>query len=285
MPDFRQIQFNNERFVPGHYRIYNYRRSSEKFANDGSTKSVYEYVSIGEWKVDRNKHGHLTLPIESIMWPGQNPKNRTKHIPTSRCSEPCRIGEIRQVQGDSCCWLCLACNETSIVFEFEDQERCEPCPLGYWPTINRTRCYRLKETSIDLFSIHALLPICLSILGNMLTLFVVILFYRKRHTPVVKASGQELCFIMLAGIDLCYLMTFPILIRPHLISCIVQRLGIGLGFSMMYAALLTKTNRIARIFESTKKQGTFSIHRFRLLVEHIDFQENYVHATYHLILN
>ena len=50
-------------------------------------------------------------------------------------------------------------------------------------------------------------------------------------------------------------MTFPIIIRPHLITCIIQRLGIGLAFSMMYAALLTKTNCIARIFESTKKQG------------------------------
>ena len=60
---------------------------------------------------------------------------------------------------------------------------------------------------------------------------------------------------MLAGIHLCYLMTFPILAKPNLFTCVIQRIGIGLGFSMMYAALLTKTNRIARIFESTKKQG------------------------------
>ena len=213
---------------------------------------------MGEWKIGRNQTGILNLTVDSIFWSGSNRHSEPstdRALPISRCSEPCRVGELRQVQGDSCCWVCLPCNETSIVVGTDEQEHCEPCPLGYWPTPNRTSCYRLRETSIEILSAPALVPICLSIIGNLLTLFVVILFYRKRRTPVVKASGRELCFIMLAGIHLCYLMTFPILFRPHVITCIIQRVGIGLAFSMMYAALLTKTNRIARIFESTKKQG------------------------------
>ncbi|CAF3188745.1 unnamed protein product, partial [Rotaria sp. Silwood2] len=256
-PDYRQIQFNSERFVPGHYRIYNYRRSH--LASSDINASPYEYVSVGEWKTGRNKNGQLNLATDSIVWPSSNihslSSTTTTIIPISRCSEPCRVGELRQIQGDSCCWVCIPCNETSIVVESHEHERCEQCAIGYWPTINRTSCYKLQETYIDILSIQALVPICLSIIGNILTLFVVILFYKKRETPVVKASGKELCFIMLAGIHLCYLMTFPILVKPHVITCIIQRLGIGLGFSMMYAALLTKTNRIARIFESTKKQG------------------------------
>lgn len=252
MPDFRQIQFNSERFVPGHYRIYNYRRSH--LASIDTNASPYEYVSVGEWKIGRNENGQLNLAIDSIVWPGST-ISATTTIPISRCSESCRVGELTQFQGDSCCWVCTPCNDTSIVTGSKGQERCEPCLIGYWPTSNRTSCYKLKETYIGIISLQALAPISLSIIGNILTLFVVILFYRKRETPVVKASGKELCFIMLAGIHLCYLMTFPILVRPHLITCIIQRLGIGLGFSMMYAALLTKTNRIARIFECTKKQG------------------------------
>ena len=46
MPDFRQIQFNSERFVPGHYRIYNYRRSH--LASSDINTSPYEYVSVGK---------------------------------------------------------------------------------------------------------------------------------------------------------------------------------------------------------------------------------------------
>jgi metabotropic glutamate receptor 2/3 len=255
--DSRQIKFNSERFVPGHYRIYNYRRSHKTSSLSETMTTPYEYISVGEWKIDRNQNGELNLDIDSIVWPGANTNDisSSQTIPISRCSEPCRLGDLRQFQGDSCCWVCTPCNETSIVTGLEGQERCEPCPIGYWPTYNRTSCYKLKETSIELFSVLAIVPISLSIIGNFLTLFVVILFYQKRQTPIVKASGKELCFIMLAGIHLCYLMTFPIILRPQIITCIIQRLGIGLAFSMMYAALLTKTNRIARIFESTKKQG------------------------------
>ncbi|CAF3334066.1 unnamed protein product [Rotaria socialis] len=258
MPDSRQIQFNSERFVPGHYRIYNYHRSYVKSSSFETMTSPYEYVTVGEWKIDRNQNGKLNLAIDSIVWPGTNTNDvlpSFKTIPISRCSEPCRVGEVHQFQGDSCCWVCTPCNETSIVTGSAEQERCEPCSLGYWPTQNRTLCYKVKETSVELLSAIALIPISLSIIGNILTFYVVILFYRKRQTPIVKASGTELCFIMLGGIHLCYLMTFPIIMRPHIVTCVIQRLGIGLAFSMMYAALLTKTNRIARIFESTKKQG------------------------------
>ncbi|CAF1233682.1 unnamed protein product [Rotaria sordida] len=256
MPDYRQIQFNSERFVPGHYRIYNYRRSH--LTSSDINASPYEYISVGEWKIGRNKNGQLNIAIDSIVWPGSNINSlssTTTIIPISRCSVPCRVGELKQFQGDSCCWVCTPCNETSIVVDTQENEYCLPCPIGFWPTTNRTSCFKLKVTYIEILSIQALIPICLSIIGNILTLFIVILFYNKRETPIVKASGKELCFIMLAGIHLCYLMTFPILLKPHIITCIIQRLGIGLGFSMMYAALLTKTNRIARIFESTKKQG------------------------------
>lgn len=256
VPDSRQIQFNNERFVPGHYRIYNYRRSHTLSASAETSASPYEYVSVGEWKIDRDQNGELDLEVDSIVWPGANADDPTSQsIPISRCSEPCRVGELRQFQGDACCWVCTPCNETSILTGVEGQERCEPCPRGFWPTENRTSCYELQETSIALFSMLGLVPVSLSVIGNILTLYVVILFYQKRQTPVVKASGTELCFIMLAGIHLCYSMTFPIILRAHMLTCIIQRLGIGLGFAMMYAALLTKTNRIARIFESTKKQG------------------------------
>ena len=43
-----------------------------------------------------------------------------------------------------------------------------------------------------------------------------------------------------------------ILARPGPIVCGIQRFGVGVGFAVTYAALLTKTNRIARIFDSAR---------------------------------
>ena len=54
--------------------------------------------------------------------------------------------------------------------------------------------------------------------------------------------------ILLTGILLCFLNTFILLAKPGVASCTLQRFGVGLGFSVVYGALLTKTNRIYRIF-------------------------------------
>ena len=77
--------------------------------------------------------------------------------------------------------------------------------------------------------------------------------HRFQNTPVVKASGRELCFVLLAGILMCYAMTFVILLKPNDIVCGAQKFGIGFCFSICYSALLTKTNRIARIFRAGKR--------------------------------
>lgn len=68
----------------------------------------------------------------------------------------------------------------------------------------------------------------------------------------LKASGRELSFILLTGILICYLNTFTLLAKPMLASCAIQRLSVGTGFSIVYGALFTKTNRISRIFDSVK---------------------------------
>lgn len=80
-------------------------------------------------------------------------------------------------------------------------------------------------------------------------------FVRHNDTPVVRASGRELSYVLLSGIMLCYLVSFLFVLLPTDIVCGVQQTAIGLSFSVVYAALFTKTNRIARIFGSGKKSA------------------------------
>lgn len=62
------------------------------------------------------------------------------------------------------------------------------------------------------------------------------------------ASGRELCYFMLSGILLCYLVTFILVSKPNVAICAASRILIGLSMSAIYAAILTKTNLLARIF-------------------------------------
>ena len=111
-------------------------------------------------------------------------------------------------------------------------------------------CFKLSLTVFEWESIWAFVPMSLSILGIMATLFVAVVMVIHNDTPTVKASGRELCCMILTGCILCYCNTFLLISKPSFITCGAQRLLLGTSFSMIYAPLLTKTNRIHRIFTS-----------------------------------
>lgn len=98
-------------------------------------------------------------------------------------------------------------------------------------------------------------PAAFSCLGILMTLAVIGLFVKHNDTPLVRASGRELSYMVLFGILLCYLNTFALLARPTFEVCVTQRFGVGVGFSIIYGALLTKTNRISRIFMSASQSA------------------------------
>lgn len=45
-------------------------------------------------------------------------------------------------------------------------------------------------------------------------------------TPLVRASGRELSYVILAGLLLCFLNTFILLAKPGVIICMCQRLDL-----------------------------------------------------------
>lgn len=46
-------------------------------------------------------------------------------------------------------------------------------------------------------------------------------------TPLVRASGRELCYVILSGILLCYLNTFILLAKPGIVVCTLQRFTVS----------------------------------------------------------
>lgn len=81
-----------------------------------------------------------------------------------------------------------------------------------------------------------------------------VVFIRHNNTPVVKASTRELSYVILVGMYLCHSCTFPLLAMPTQTSCLFTRIMPAFSFAMMYASLVTKTNRIARILAGSKKR-------------------------------
>ena len=72
-------------------------------------------------------------------------------------------------------------------------------------------------------SIFAVVPVCVSSFGIILTVVTFAIFYRNRDTPLVRASGRELSYVILSGLLVCYLNTYILLAKPGTIVCLLQR--------------------------------------------------------------
>ncbi|MBN3277158.1 GRM2 protein, partial [Polyodon spathula] len=211
----------------GRYNIFNFHKVDGK----------YVYEKVGYWAQA------LTLNTSHIPWASHT-------TPTSQCSDPCKKNEVKSMQpGDVCCWLCIPCQPYQFLV---DEFTCMDCGFGRWPMENLTSCYDLPEEYIHFEDAWAIGPVAISCLGFICTLFVIGVFLKNNDTPVVKASGRELCYILLLGVLMCYSMTFIFIAKPSSVVCTLRRLGLGTSFAVCYSALLTKTNRIARIFNGVK---------------------------------
>uniref|UniRef100_A0A667WKD6 Glutamate metabotropic receptor 4 n=1 Tax=Myripristis murdjan TaxID=586833 RepID=A0A667WKD6_9TELE len=226
------VLFNENGDAPGRYEIYQYQIRNRSA----------EYKIIGHWT------DQLHLNVRSMQWPGG-----VRQVPSSICSQPCQPGERKKtVKGIPCCWHCERCDG----YQYQaDAYTCKMCRFDLRPNENHTACFPIPIVKLEWSSPWAIIPVLIAVVGIMATLFVVITFIRYNDTPIVKASGRELSYVLLTGIFLCYATTFLMISTPDVGICSLRRIFLGLGMSISYAALLTKTNRIYRIFE----QGTMSV--------------------------
>ncbi|KAK1900763.1 Metabotropic glutamate receptor 7 [Dissostichus eleginoides] len=222
--------FNENGDAPGRYDIFQYQLSN--VSNPG-------YKVIGQWT------NHLRLNPEEMQWSGGDRK-----VPESVCSFPCESGERKKmVKGVPCCWHCEFCDGYQYLL---DEFSCDMCPFNMRPFKNRTGCRETPIVKLEWSSPWAIIPVFLAILGILATSGVIVTFIRFNDTPIVRASGRELSYVLLTGIFLIYLITFFMIAEPSTGVCALRRLLLGLGMCISYSAMLTKTNRIYRIFEQGK---------------------------------
>ncbi|XP_062356712.1 metabotropic glutamate receptor 7 [Cinclus cinclus] len=228
------VMFNKNGDAPGRYDIFQFHSSNT---------STPGYRLVGQWTDD------LQLNIEEMQWGGG-----VRSVPPSVCSQPCRPGERKKmVKGMPCCWHCELCDG----YQYQaDEVTCLLCSYNERPNENRTGCRSIPIVKLEWHSPWAVIPVFLAMLGIIATIFVMATFIRYNDTPIVRASGRELSYVLLTGIFLCYIITFLMIAKPDVAVCSFRRIFLGLGMCISYAALLTKTNRIYRIFEQGKKSVT-----------------------------
>lgn len=234
----------------------NNRNISVAFNTNRELNAEYDVVNV---HVSRNKTlapfrvGKLTrdqrLEINEtdIQWPGNESK-----VPYSGCRERCPLGTYTKYGLKTCWWSCHKCpygtfnnNHTATI--------CKVCPVHQMPNEFQSGCVDKPLSLINAGEFLAIVLLSACGLGEILTLFVLGVLVRYQDTPVVKATN--LTFTVLSLIVLVVWFLNPILYigKPSDAICKARTVSFPVLYTAITAALLTKTNRLIKIFSAIKK--------------------------------
>ena len=232
------MEFNENGEVSARYDIMNFQEEN----------SQKRYVTVGSWRADDENLGE-SLKINDVKWHGGNTS-----VPSSYCSLDCPFGNVKKTRygyNFGCCWKCHACDKLNIIVN----NTCVMGPAGYIPNANRTKWLKREVLYLKWHDRAAVILIAISVLSIFFTLLTLIVFCIFPNNRALKASGRELCCIILTGILLCFATPFFYIAKPNDVICCARRLSTSLALAMCYAALFMKINRIYRVFQSAKRSA------------------------------
>ena len=221
------------------YDIMNYRNK------DG----VNKYVRVGTWdgeKVNGKIKSKLVL-FKNVMW-----HKGVLTSPMSYCSKKCNTQEMRlniPTFNPKCCWECRNCTELQILV---NKTKCVDGPLGWIPDTNKTGWVKRELVYPKWNDAVVTVLIVLSFVLLALTLLTIAFYVSYKHNRSVKASGIELCLVMLTGIALCPAASALYVAKPSTRVCNARSFANGFALVMCYAPLFMKINRIYRIFSRAR---------------------------------
>ena len=257
------------------YDIMNYRNQ------DG----VNRYVRVGTWdgeKVNGKMKSKLSL-LENIKW-----LQGTTNLPTSYCSEKCDLQHDIFVSVPTfdfqCCWECKKCHKLQIV----ENNTCLDGPLGWVPNSNRSGWVKRELVYPKWNDGLSIALIVLSFISLILTLCTFAFYIKYKQNRLLKASGRELCFVMLTGIALCFIVPVLFIAKPGPYVCNAQCLVSGLALVTCYAPLFMKVNRIYRIFTTARAsvaRPSFVSPRMQLLITFALISIQVLFATFISLVN
>ncbi|XP_038050260.1 metabotropic glutamate receptor 3-like [Patiria miniata] len=178
--------------------------------------------------------------------------------PLSRCSEDCPAGHFITLQTPKCCWECHRCEAGSISVA-QNSLQCTVCRDGERTNENQTSCLVNPIVYLEWDNAVAIVLVILTVLGLLATGFTLAVYIRHRNSATIKATSTELSYLLLVGIAMSYASTFLFIAMPTDEICNAKIVMVGISFAVYVGALLTKTNRISRIFNRKLSDGAPSM--------------------------
>ncbi|XP_073706250.1 extracellular calcium-sensing receptor-like [Garra rufa] len=226
-----RLFFDSKGDSPARYELVNLQKV---------TKGTMEVDTIGYYDATQPHGQQFTMNNVNIIWGGGQ-----RTVPVSVCSVSCPLGTRKAVQKGRpiCCFDCI------------------PCPPG--EISNTTVAIHQKRIkwkissiikTVEFLSFTEIMGIILmmfGLLGAFLTMFIFIVFFHYRDTPIVKANNSELSFLLLFSLTLCFLCSLTFIGRPTEWSCMLRHTAFGITFVLCISCVLGKTIVVLMAFKAT----------------------------------
>ncbi|MGH0149845.1 UNVERIFIED_CONTAM: hypothetical protein FKN15_043032 [Acipenser sinensis] len=168
----------------------------------------------------------------------------------SNCSDSCAKGQFRKTAGGqhTCCFECLNCTENHYSDPM-DMYQCLPCDHHTeWSLPGDAECSKKELEYFMLSDFFAIALLSFAAIGVTLVCVIVVIFIRYRKTPVVKASGGAICYVILLCLFCNFVCSVFFVGEPHNIICQVRQVLYGLSFACCVSCILVKSFKILLAF-------------------------------------
>ncbi|KAK1170414.1 G-protein coupled receptor family C group 6 member A [Acipenser oxyrinchus oxyrinchus] len=168
----------------------------------------------------------------------------------SNCSDSCAKGQFRKTAGGqhTCCFECLNCTGNHYSDPM-DMYQCLPCDHHTeWSLPGDAECSKKELEYFMLSDFFAIALLSFAAIGVALVCVIVVIFIRYRETPVVKASGGAICYLILLCLFCNFVCSVFFVGEPRNIICQVRQVLYGLSFACCVSCILVKSFKILLAF-------------------------------------
>ncbi|XP_044275497.1 vomeronasal type-2 receptor 26-like, partial [Varanus komodoensis] len=234
------VSFNDKVITGGGFDIMNIITFPNK---------SFQRVKIGKLDPSDHEGKEFILHQAIIVW--HDTFNQV--TPVSVCNGCCPLGtqKKRKEEYQFCCYACDPCPEGKISNQ-SDMKECFPCPEDQYPNEEKNGC---ENKIIHFLSYDDHLGTGLASIAftfSLTTALVLGTFIKHNNTPIVRANNQELTFILLISLLLCFLSSLLFLGQPGTVTCLLRQPTFGIIFSVAVSCVLAKTTIVSLAFRATK---------------------------------